>query len=72
MALWFITVSVLLYNHPTPPPQLARDAAYHAGTMIGGAIAFSMILWFWFLGAVVLGILMLLTRGKKVTITTSN
>ncbi len=43
------------------------DAACQAGAVIGGGM-FAAVGWFaWILGTVVLGILMLSTRGKLVT-----
>lgn len=47
----------------------ATSHAEHVGAVIGGTIAFSAILWIWALGDFVLGVAMLLTRGKKVTVT---
>lgn len=44
------------------------DAAQQAGAAIGGTIASGMILWLWLLGAVILGLIVALSRGKKVTI----
>ncbi|MCQ8872289.1 hypothetical protein NP945_10705 [Mesorhizobium sp. LMG17149] len=48
--------------------QATTDAASHAGTAIGGTVALGILLWIWLFGAIILGLLVLLSRGKKVTI----
>ncbi|RUX08201.1 MAG: hypothetical protein EOS71_00575 [Mesorhizobium sp.] len=48
--------------------QATTDAAAQAGTAIGGGIAVVMLLWVWIFGAIILGLIVALSRGKKVTI----
>ena len=40
-----------------------------AGAVIGGTIGTGMLFSLWFFGAVILGLMMFFTRGKKITIT---
>jgi hypothetical protein len=42
--------------------------AQQAGTAIGGAIGGAAILFMWVAGAVILGLLALLTRGRKTVV----
>lgn len=42
--------------------------AERAGATIGATVAIGMILTFWVLGDIILGLLVLLTRGKKVIV----
>ncbi|RWI90520.1 MAG: hypothetical protein EOR22_23545 [Mesorhizobium sp.] len=44
------------------------DAASHVGTAIGGTVAVGVLLWIWVFGDIILGLLVVLSRGKKVTI----
>jgi hypothetical protein len=46
-----------------------QDTAAKAGAVVGGAIGTGMVFSLWFFGAVILGLMMFFTRGKKVTIT---
>lgn len=46
----------------------AASSAYRAGTEAGGAIVGSVILFVWAAGAVILGLLALLTRGHKTVV----
>lgn len=64
MALWmyFAITSVAEVASQT------QDAAQQAGAAIGGTIASGMILSIWLLGALILGLIVALSRGKKVTI----
>ncbi|TIU13359.1 MAG: hypothetical protein E5W44_03675 [Mesorhizobium sp.] len=48
--------------------QSSTDAAHQAGTAIGGTIAVGVLLWIWVFGDIILGLLVALSRGKKVTI----
>jgi hypothetical protein len=64
MAAWVATYWGLLGTSY----ESAGDAAAQAGTAIGGAIGTGMLFSLWFFGAVILGIMMLFTRGKKVII----
>lgn len=47
----------------------ATSSAARAGTAIGTMIGGSMVLFWWLAGFVILGGFVLLTRGRKVTIT---
>jgi hypothetical protein len=42
-----------------------RSSAEHTGAMIGGTIGTGVIAFFWVAGAVILGLLAILTRGRK-------
>jgi hypothetical protein len=46
--------------------------AERAGAAIGSAIGFGMILMLWVIGAGLLGLFVMMTRGKKVIVETSN
>jgi hypothetical protein len=64
MAAWMIGAWNIMGN------QMGTSAsdAERAGTAIGGVIASGVILWIWVLGAIVTGLLALLTRGSKTVI----
>lgn len=47
----------------------ATSDAEKAGAMIGAGIGVTMVIWVWLFGAVILGIMMLFTRGRKEIIT---
>lgn len=47
----------------------ATSEAAKAGTAIGATIGVGMVLSIWVMGAIVLGLMMLFTRGKKITVT---
>ena len=49
--------------------QSATTEAARAGTAIGATLGVGMILVIWGLGAIILGMMMLFTRGKTVSIT---
>ena len=46
----------------------ASSSAEQAGAAIGGVLATGVMLWTWLFGSAILGIFVLLSRGKKVTI----
>lgn len=48
--------------------QNSADAGAQAGAAIGGTIASGFILSVWLLGSLILGLIVMLSRGKKVTI----
>lgn len=48
----------------------AYQEAYRTGETIGATIAIGVILTFWVLGDIILGLLVILTRGKKVIVET--
>lgn len=48
--------------------QDSVDGAAQAGAAIGGTIATGFILTVWLLGSLILGLIVMLSRGKKVTI----
>lgn len=62
MFLWLVT-GMGAVSQMTPDSEAAR-----AGHAIGAAIGFSMILGIWMMGAVILGLFVLLTRGDKVIV----
>lgn len=62
MLLWLVT-GMDAVSQMTPDSGAAR-----AGHAIGAAIGFSMILGIWMMGAVILGLSVLLTRGDKVIV----
>jgi hypothetical protein len=67
MLVWF-SLSVGLFSRAMqqgPPMTEAR----RAGVALGAGIAWTGFLGMWLLGAVILGLMMLFTRGKKITIT---
>lgn len=47
----------------------ATSEAEKAGSMIGAGIGITMIIWVWLFGTIILGIMMLFTRGRKEIIT---
>lgn len=47
----------------------AATGAETAAVVLGGAIGTSMVLWFWVLGDIVLGMLVFFTRGRRILIT---
>ncbi|MER9221848.1 hypothetical protein NKI48_23455 [Mesorhizobium sp. M0644] len=64
MALWMFAG----LKRATDQYQATTDAASHAGAAIGATIATGILLWIWLFGGIILGLLVLLSRGKKVTI----
>jgi hypothetical protein len=46
------------------------DSASKTGAAIGATLGVTIILWIWFFGATVLGLMMFFTRGKKIIVTT--
>jgi hypothetical protein len=64
MLLWMISGLVMVGN----TYNAAGSSAEQAGTAIGGAIGMGMVIALWAFGDVVLGIFVLLTKGKKVII----
>lgn len=47
--------------------QTATDAGGRAGAAIGGTLAAGFLLMVWLIGSLILGIIVLLSRGKTVT-----
>jgi hypothetical protein len=67
MALWAWTSFSLIHErYVTASGQYSE--AQQVGTAIGGAIGGAVILFVWVAGAVILGLLALLTRGRKTVI----
>ncbi|MEI8715864.1 MAG: hypothetical protein EOS05_10370 [Mesorhizobium sp.] len=64
MGLWIFYAIKISSEHF----QATADAASQAGTAIGGTLAVGMLLWLWLFGDIILGLLVALSRGKKVTI----
>ena len=66
----FMLIAVIMgISSTTDQMDSAITDAERAGTAIGATLGLGMILSVWFFGAVILGIMMLFTRGKKITIT---
>ncbi|KQZ29134.1 hypothetical protein ASD50_18250 [Mesorhizobium sp. Root552] len=64
MALWL----VFTIKSASDQFQATSDAASQAGTAVGGTIATGVLLWIWVFGDIILGLLVMLSRGRKVTI----
>lgn len=47
----------------------SASVAEKAGAAIGATLGTGMVLTFWVMGTVILGLMMLFTRGKKVIVT---
>jgi hypothetical protein len=62
MLVWFVSGLVTVSGIP-----VGSDAE-RAGRAIGAAIGFGLLLTFWLIGALVLGILAAVTRGNKVIV----
>lgn len=62
MCAWLISYWVSLSH------QITSTGAEHAGKMIGGSIGSGVITFFWVAGAVILGLIAILTRGRKTII----
>lgn len=62
MAAWLFTYWASLGDIQT------TDKFGHAGVVVGGTIATSVLVFFWVAGAVILGLFALLTRGQKTII----
>ena len=67
MALWaWVAFSVICDQYVGASGQFGD--ARQAGTVIGGTIGGAVILFLWVAGAVILGLLALLTRGRKTVV----
>ena len=62
MAVWIW----LAFSATSSVMQTSASGAESTGAAIGGGLAVTMILFIWFLGIVILGIMMLFTRGRKI------
>ncbi len=63
MAVWvFMAVKMAGEQYSS-----SADAAYQAGTAIGGTLATGAIIIMWLVGSAILGLIVALTRGKEVT-----
>lgn len=63
MAIWlFASINAAGQQY-----QASTDAAYQAGTAIGGTLAVGGLLIFWLIGSLILGLIVALTKGKEVT-----
>jgi hypothetical protein len=60
MVAWLVTYWNLIGDHLTSGSEAGR-----AGAAIGATVATGMIFFFWAAGAVITGLLALLTRGQK-------
>lgn len=66
----FMLFAVIMgISSTTDQMDSAITDAERAGTAIGATLGLGMILSVWFFGTIILGIMMLFTRGKKITIT---
>jgi hypothetical protein len=63
MALWLLSYWVTLGGHESAPTEAGR-----AGAAIGGTLGTLAILMFWGVGALILGLLVMATRGQKILI----
>jgi hypothetical protein len=62
-------MAVFLFNYWQAVSQISTPtSAAHTGAVIGGTIGTGVIAFFWVAGAVVLGLLAMLTRGRKTII----
>ncbi len=67
MLVWF-SLSVGLFSHAMQQGPPMTEAG-RVGAALGAGIAWTGFLGMWLLGTVILGLMMLFTRGKKITIT---
>jgi hypothetical protein len=63
MCAWLVSYWAMLGGIET------HGSAEQAGQAIGGTIGSGVILFFWVAGAVILGLIAMLTRGRKTIIT---
>lgn len=63
MVAWLISYLGLIGDHLGD----SADEATQAGTVIGGAIGSGFLLFIWFIGDIILGIMMFFTRGHLET-----
>ena len=64
MAFWMFG----LWSTVGQQNDLTDGSAESAGAVIGGTLASGMILTIWIIGALILGLIVALTRGKTVTV----
>lgn len=62
MLLWLVLGMVAVSNHSV---KLTSEAE-RAGATIGTAIGFSYILFVWIVGAVILGLFVMMSKGRKI------
>lgn len=65
MAVWMVSYWVTAGEMVSS----AQSEAERAGGAVGATLATGMLLFFWLCGAVILGLFVMLTRGKKFLIT---
>lgn len=68
MLLWMI----LGINASADLAATTTSEAEAAGAAIGSAIGFGLVLMLWVIGAGLLGLFVMMTRGRKVIVETSN
>jgi hypothetical protein len=71
MALWMWLAAGMIGNQYVSATGPNREF-HQAGTAIGGAIGGAMILFIWLAGAVILGLFVLVTRGRKTVVIRTN
>jgi hypothetical protein len=64
MLLWLVTGMMAMSNHSAA----LTSEAERAGAAIGTAMGASAILFIWIVGTVILGLFVLLSKGKKVIV----
>jgi hypothetical protein len=66
--LLMLTWMLLACGTVTESMNAADSDAAQAGTAVGGAIASGMLLFVWMAGDVILGLFVLMTRGKRIIV----
>ena len=78
---WLVTIMFLIFNafmivsiatassNTGAMIKAAHSDAERTGATVGAGLGITVLVFFWFLGAAILGIAMLFTRGKKIIIT---
>lgn len=64
----FMLMWLALYLNVIYRVSAGDDLASHPGLVLGGSIGTGVILFVWTCGAIILGLLTLLSRGRKVVI----
>ena len=68
IAFNILMVAWLVTGMNSVSQMTANSDAARAGHAIGATIAFSMVLGIWMMGDIILGVLVLLTRGDKIVV----
>jgi hypothetical protein len=67
--IWMIYAVVAIVSSSAQHVGQLSDKASKVGATISATIGFTMILWIWLFGAIILGLMMLFSRGKKIIVT---